>query len=119
MTRYQYTFKNGNPVIDLTEDEYDDAVPATAPSSPAANLLYPTPSLSPEVASSAIGVSQNTKQPVKSLLQRGSIENPSRTIDPVIKTKVALALLVEGREKLNREKLSQEVSYHHCQIRTS
>jgi hypothetical protein len=112
MTPYRYTFVNGKAVIDLSEHKDDDTsspTPKPSASTVAPKNAYPSPSSSPEACSQPIASHQTPHPLIKPLPRSHSIENPARTIDPRIKTRVAIALLIEGRDKLNRAKLCEEV----------
>ena len=110
------TFIKGKAVIDVTEDSPDEEAYTTASAAPNPNGTYPTPSRSPEASSSQSQLPNHTDErdtrPIKPLPRSHSNENPNRAISSAIKTKVAIALLVEAKQNLNREKLCVEVSPH-------
>jgi len=110
MTPYRYTFFRGKPFIDLTKDIKDDEGFDTTAAEVEQPKSCPTPSQSPEASSSQPQTTATPNGIINPLPRSQSIESSSRAIDRSIKIKVAMALLVEGKQNLNREKLCQEVS---------
>jgi hypothetical protein len=114
MPPYRMPFIKGKAVIDVTEDSPDEEAYTTAPAEPNPNQTYPTPSRSPEASSSQVQTRAQTDQrddrPIKPLPRSQSNEVSCRAISSTIKTKVAIALMIEGKQNLNREKLCLEVS---------
>jgi hypothetical protein len=107
------TFIKGKAVIDVTEDSPDEEAYTTAPAEPNPNETYPTPSRSPEASSSQAQLPTNTDErdtrPIKPLPRSQSNENPNRAIHSSIRSKVAVALMIEGKDNLDRSRLCGEV----------
>jgi hypothetical protein len=116
MTPYRMSFYKGKRSYDLTEDSPDEEVLTTTSAEVDQTKPYPTPSRSPEASSSQAHLPTHTDErdtrPIKPLPRSESSEISNRAISSIIKTKVAIALLVEGKQNLNREKLCVEVSPH-------
>lgn len=110
MTAYRYTFTKGQRVIDFTEEDSRDETPAETCSGSNTSQSDPTPSKSPEAAYAQPKADQTPDRPIKPLPRSHSTESTNRSIDPTIKTKVAVALLSEGRVNLNRARLCEQVS---------
>jgi len=112
MTPYRMTFYKGKRSYDLTEDASDEEIPTTTSAEVDQTKPYPTPSRSPEASSSQIHLQTHTHQdsrPIKSLPRSHTADDPNRAISSTIKTKVAIALMSEGRDKLDRSRLCEEV----------
>jgi hypothetical protein len=92
MTPYRYTFFQGKPSIDLTEDLLDDAACDTTSAEVNRPKSYPTPSQSPEASSSQPPTHTTPDRIIKPLPRSQSTETSSRAIDRSIKIKVAIAL---------------------------
>jgi len=107
------TFYKGKRSYDLTEDTSDEQIPTTTSAEVERSKPYPTPSRSPEASSPQVHLQTHTDQnirPIKSLPRSHSSEKTSRAIPSATKIKVAVALLIEGKNNLDREKLCREVS---------
>jgi hypothetical protein len=104
------TFHKGKRLYDLTEADSGEETSETTPLAVDQTTSYPTPSQFPEASSSQPQTNLTPNRITKPLPRSESTEASTRAIDRSIKIKVAIALLVEGKRNLNRERLCQEVS---------